>query len=670
MLPHSKGSQATLGLSAQRATIQPHGHNQLASPAALTATPGVSWDFSKIALFSPGGADRPQPPSPFAATPLPRGIQAKLAVGQPNDPLEYEADRVAEQVTRPLATSHAGPQTSGIAPAVPRPTFANTSDQRMADLGVGAPLEPSVRARLEPRFGHDFSGVRVHTGAEAGRSARSFGALAYTLGQNVVFSDGQYAPHAGDGQRLLAHELTHVVQQRAPGATPSRQLKANAVRFQDEPTLDAISEGKKVLKEGDKGEAVIRVTTALSELGQYNNIVDESFDPPLTSAVSSYQSAKGLKGKVPDGSVDKQTFDKLDQDFSAGFRVERGVLAAQKAPNILSQTQSLDAAERAASARAISTEQPVSAVTGQLPTFRPDVPGKGNYAVRLRAAVDKEIVDEWNAMAKGKTAQHATAGALYDAPTVDAIAVESQKAVDAVFGEYTKGHATPPLKMGVNVGDAWKKKEDTLTAGGKAAEDGAVDWRVQKILDGDSAVRTLDREHGAVQSRAQEAAIVAPIKTDLMAKYRDKLLELHKAWPGFASGGVVFVQLFKGANPNQQRRERWRFFQTFIHEYIHTLEHPDHVAFRGGLAAQKGGFTLREGTTDYFTKIVWNGLTLDEPLRARIEGPVHDPANVFAVPALNTYPEAENAERLAGVVGIRNEAAAFFLGKVELIGKP
>ena len=139
---------------------------------------------------------------------------------------------------------------------------------------------------MEPRFGHDFSGVRVHTGPEAGRSARSFGALAYTLGRNLVFRDGQYAPHTSDGQRLLAHELAHVVQQHARAGTPSPQLKAAATRFQDEPTLDDISEGKKVLKQGDKGEAVIRITTALSELGHYtNSIIDENFDPVLTTAV-------------------------------------------------------------------------------------------------------------------------------------------------------------------------------------------------------------------------------------------------------------------------------------------------------------------------------------------------------------------------------------------------
>jgi len=272
-------------------------------------------------------------------------------------------------------------------------------------------------------------------------------------------------------------------------------------------------------------------------------------------------------------------------------------------------------------------------------------------------------------MAQGKTAEHAKPGALYDASTVNPLAAEAEAAVKAVFGEYVKGRTIPPLKMGVNVEDAWKKKEDTLSAGGKAAEDSAVDWRVQKILDGDAAVNALDREHGAIQSRAPEQAIVGPIKTDMMTKYRDKLLELHKAWPGFEQAGVVYVQLFKGANADQQRFERWNFFQTFIHEYIHSLEHPDHIAYRTGLAARKGGFTLREGTTDYFTKIVWNSLTIDDALRARIEGPVNDPKNKFKIPDLSTYDEAVNAEELAAVVGIRNEAAAFFLGKVDLIGK-
>jgi hypothetical protein len=77
----------------------------------------------------------------------------------------------------------------------------------------GQPLDSSTRAFMEPRFGHDFSGVRVHTGMRAAESARAVNALAYAVGRDIVFAAGQYVPTSNVGQRLMAHELTHVVQQ-------------------------------------------------------------------------------------------------------------------------------------------------------------------------------------------------------------------------------------------------------------------------------------------------------------------------------------------------------------------------------------------------------------------------------------------------------------------------
>lgn len=83
---------------------------------------------------------------------------------------------------------------------------------------AGQPLDTASRTFFEPRFGQDFSRVRVHTSAVAARSARAVGARAYAFGSDIVFASGQYAPHSRVGARLLAHELAHVVQQdRAPG---------------------------------------------------------------------------------------------------------------------------------------------------------------------------------------------------------------------------------------------------------------------------------------------------------------------------------------------------------------------------------------------------------------------------------------------------------------------
>jgi outer membrane protein OmpA-like peptidoglycan-associated protein len=101
----------------------------------------------------------------------------------------------------------------------------------------GRPLEAPLRAEMEARFGHDFSRVRVHTDARAADSARAVEAAAYTVGRDVVFSSGRYAPSTGAGKTLLAHELAHVAQQSPSGTAhgpdlpvgdPSDRLEAEA----------------------------------------------------------------------------------------------------------------------------------------------------------------------------------------------------------------------------------------------------------------------------------------------------------------------------------------------------------------------------------------------------------------------------------------------------------
>jgi hypothetical protein len=144
------------------------------------------------------------------------GLQRKLAISASNDPLEREADRVADQVlaaqphstvsaTPPYIQRFAGQATEGAA------TAPASVDRVLA--GSGSPLEPTLQRNMGQRFGRDFSQVRVHTDETAEQSARDVSAHAYTAGHNIVFGAGQFAPGTHEGQRLLAHELTHVVQQ-------------------------------------------------------------------------------------------------------------------------------------------------------------------------------------------------------------------------------------------------------------------------------------------------------------------------------------------------------------------------------------------------------------------------------------------------------------------------
>jgi outer membrane protein OmpA-like peptidoglycan-associated protein len=94
-------------------------------------------------------------------------------------------------------------------------------------LSGGRPLPNAVRAELEPRFGHDFGHVRVHTDDAAATSARALQARAYTVGSDVAFGAGQYAPDHAAGRELIAHELAHVVQQARGGATPDAEARAD-----------------------------------------------------------------------------------------------------------------------------------------------------------------------------------------------------------------------------------------------------------------------------------------------------------------------------------------------------------------------------------------------------------------------------------------------------------
>ena len=105
----------------------------------------------------------------------------------------------------------------------------------------GRSLSPSVREFFEPRFGHDFGHVRVHAGARAAESARSVNALAYTMGANIVFRSEAFDPHSQAGKKLLAHELTHVLQQ-PPGLHPSHELRISRPDDPAERQASAMSE--------------------------------------------------------------------------------------------------------------------------------------------------------------------------------------------------------------------------------------------------------------------------------------------------------------------------------------------------------------------------------------------------------------------------------------------
>lgn len=175
-----------------------------------------------------------------------RVIEPKLTVNDPNDKHEKEADRMAEQVMRmsvPPTDSRLeeGVEDGNVQRMCPRcqrryregkplnckecenvqgketspktPVDSDPTEQIQSLRRGGKRLPDSVRSFFEPRFGENFSDVRVHTGGRADEVARSMNAKAFTVGKDVAFRSGAYRPETKGGKQLLAHELTHVIQQ-------------------------------------------------------------------------------------------------------------------------------------------------------------------------------------------------------------------------------------------------------------------------------------------------------------------------------------------------------------------------------------------------------------------------------------------------------------------------
>ncbi|HYG79457.1 MAG TPA: DUF4157 domain-containing protein, partial [Pyrinomonadaceae bacterium] len=154
-----------------------------------------------------------QSPQPTPVSPI-RGHSHDGVVQRLCTQCEGEEERAGRDVETVQRKSAPAPQT-------PRPYAAATAAANIRALhGGGSPLPETTRAFFERRFVADFSQVRVHTGAHAIDAAKAINARAFTAGRNIAFGPGQYAPHSHEGQRLLAHELTHVVQQGAAGPAP------------------------------------------------------------------------------------------------------------------------------------------------------------------------------------------------------------------------------------------------------------------------------------------------------------------------------------------------------------------------------------------------------------------------------------------------------------------
>jgi outer membrane protein OmpA-like peptidoglycan-associated protein len=256
----------------------------------------VSYGIENLSIFSPSrNGDRLQP--------LHRPLQAKLEIGAVNDPLEREADRVADRAMRIGASGSQG--LTGKPPILQRKCDRCAEEdkeqesdiklsRRESDAGAsqglaprivhdtlrapGQPLDSRTRAFFEPRFGCDFGSVRIHADSQAAESARAVRAHAYTVGSDLVFAPGQYAPESNPGRQLLAHELAHVTQQTAGRSGKARRLQRQSTDAKPADATTGDDKDKKDKKADDEPTAWL--TLQAQGLAQYSRVYTIPKPPP------------------------------------------------------------------------------------------------------------------------------------------------------------------------------------------------------------------------------------------------------------------------------------------------------------------------------------------------------------------------------------------------------
>jgi hypothetical protein len=216
--------------------------------------------------------------------------EQRLSVSQQSDPAEREAERVADRVgaSAPVRRSPEAGGCSCAAEAAPASPAAGLV--RRATEQAGQPLGEGVRTEMESAFGRRFEDVRLHEGTEASRAASSVSARAFTVGSDIVLGRGAPSPESGAGRRLLAHELTHVLQQREAGGLGGG---AASVQRQTTPVVpgdEAVPQEPEISGVGEEAQAVAYANIRLQ--GVTNASFSSSF---RTSGVSTRAGEGGCR---------------------------------------------------------------------------------------------------------------------------------------------------------------------------------------------------------------------------------------------------------------------------------------------------------------------------------------------------------------------------------------
>lgn len=585
--------------------------------------------------------------------------------------------------------------------------------------GGGQPLPEGTQSQMEDLVGTDLSGVRVHTDTTADRLSRSVRARAFTAGSDVFFATSEYNPDSTTGQRLLAHELTHVAQQadgrvgepgtvshpddplereaheradafdassastsakRPPSQTTGQQVQRAVLA----PTHTAArgEGGQAWVRPGDQGPHVAEIRDLLNTIGTAGTplAAGDRYDAAMVEVIRQFQADAGIG---VDSLIGPLTHEALDR-----HRTNSEESVGDGRDHIGSADRPTDAELSAINA----TLNPTTAGGGGVAQ---DWDGRNDPAARrvlrddLLAAMQQHLDDATPGMKRMEAAK--AAGQVLQVRDREGAGRAAKADVDVVFGDLTsaavltrpQAHARSAFNFSagrnlLDASDRRVRRPDPFDLAEWIAETDGDARRVKTAHHFDHD-RRGQGEPGFFR-RIRNAFVRRGSNRSDLARYDRFGFAFAQSGPRVLSQVAVLGQRGFSATPSApgamsdaERLERWRTWSLLVHEYIHTLEHPNFHAANGG------NRILVEGFCELFTRevlerhgaILSAQVDLDPARRIAVEG---GDLPGFEARFVEDYDAGAYTDYLAGAdevvaqVGMDAVRAAFFLGHVELIG--
>ncbi len=592
----------------------------------------------------------------------------------------------------------------------------------------GRPLDGQTRSLMESRFSHDFSRVRVHTDARAADSARAVSAMAYTVGRDIVFAGGHYAPHTPQGKSLLAHELTHVAQNAAVTSNPSTPIRIGPTgdRFEAEADKHAgavmasgASSQSAVAPHGETG----RLSRATFDVGTTK--VEVNYGNLTKTGVADYESAIETRFTSWTGSpattihasltalsnIAKEwvlyALDLLVDNPVAGLNkteaVRRVIAHAPSSSTRPTGNSSLDFAfeKEALTVSGWSEKALTSGLTtpkGKQLTDAQQLINPGSTTSTAgsstcpRGATDPpldaqrletELPPKLEAYLKTVVVQKpSTASFTSLLPIADAVQAQA-RAYYAPYADNSRGRGNTLLQQWTYSGHL----VSTQSPAGTPTKDkrlAYIDSRSKKVggaptgapapptattpAQPPSGPSLFEQVHFDPRCNADETALDALVtKMETQSNITglvDPILKQQSYTEQHATPKRVVL------NPDSDPSEcvaRWKTIRTMCHELMHVMAHDD---FR---AAENGRQILTEGFPEvlghYLYEHITGKLSSDAKLQAQMEaGLTGTPCSTVPGSVIGYKPAGPNAETIRLSVGKERFRAAFFLGQLDMVG--